>query len=187
MEATFRPLRTLILAVRKQNYTHGDSRPERSATGQPHLTVSSAQRGREIHTQRGGTGRQLVGQQTGEKSWGDFPFFAIDSIQSKAMSSTKKMQQIIKEKEEEPEVPRCDFCHQPGLSLKDCAGCGCEKYCDSTCQKARWPHHKAECKAKRTERERGAKAKEAGKEQGSSRQVRDKACLLYHSYAADQG
>jgi hypothetical protein len=89
------------------------------------------------------------------------------------MSSNKKMQQIKKEKEEEPEVPRCDFCHQPGLSLKACAGCGCEKYCDSTCQKARWPHHKVACKAKRIERAGEAKAKEAIKKRSSGSGVRD--------------
>ena len=90
------------------------------------------------------------------------------------MSSNKKQQQKKKEAEE-PEVPLCDYCHQPGLSLKACAGCGCEKYCDSTCQKARWPHHKAECKAKRTERER---AKEAVKERGSNSDVRDMGSIM---------
>jgi hypothetical protein len=93
------------------------------------------------------------------------------------MSSNKKMQQI-KKQEEEPEVPRCDFCYQPSLSLKDCAGCGCEKYCDSTCQKARWPHHKAECKTKRIERASEAKAKEAIKERGSGSGLRDMGSIM---------
>jgi hypothetical protein len=74
--------------------------------------------------------------------------------------------QNTKMEEEEPEVSLCHFCHQPGLSLKACTGCGCEKYCDSTCQKARWPHHKVACKAKRKAREQEGKVKEAAKEQG---------------------
>jgi hypothetical protein len=40
------------------------------------------------------------------------------------MSSNKKQQQQQNKKMEvDPEVPRCDFCQQPGLSLKACAGC----------------------------------------------------------------
>jgi hypothetical protein len=93
------------------------------------------------------------------------------------MSSNKKMQQI-KRQVEESEVPLCDFCQQPGLALKACAGCGCEKYCDSTCQKARWPHHKAECKAKRMERASEAKAKEAIKERGSGSGLRDMGSIM---------
>jgi hypothetical protein len=95
------------------------------------------------------------------------------------MSSNKKQKQHQEEEEEEePEVPLCDFCQQPGLSLKACAGCGCEKYCDSTCQKARWPHHRAECKAKRKERASEAKVKEATKERGSGSGLRDMGSIM---------
>jgi hypothetical protein len=96
------------------------------------------------------------------------------------MSSNKKQQQQQKqeEKEKESEVPLCDFCQQPGLSLKACAGCGCEKYCDSTCQKARWPHHKIACKAKRLEWKSEAKAKEAAKERGSGSSLRDMGSIM---------
>jgi hypothetical protein len=92
------------------------------------------------------------------------------------MSSNKKQQQ--KKQKIDPEVPRCDFCHQPGLSLKACAGCGCEKYCDSTCHKARWPHHKVESKAKRNERENEARATEAAKERGSGSGMRDMGSIM---------
>ena len=96
------------------------------------------------------------------------------------MSSNKKQQKLqpTNKVEEKPKVPLCDFCHQPGLALKACAGCGCEKYCDSTCQKARWPHHKAECKAKRQERESEAKTKETVKERGSGSGLRDMGSIM---------
>jgi hypothetical protein len=96
------------------------------------------------------------------------------------MSSNKKKQQQQNKKQEEvyPEVPRCDFCQQPGLSLKACAGCGCEKYCDATCQKARWPHHKVACKAKRLELENEVKGKEAAKERGSGGGLRDMGSIM---------
>jgi hypothetical protein len=93
------------------------------------------------------------------------------------MSSNKKQQpqQQQQKVKDEPEVPLCDFCQQLVLTLKACAGCGCEKYCDATCQKARWPHHKAACKAKR---EREAKAKEAAKERGSGSGLRDMGAIM---------
>ncbi len=94
------------------------------------------------------------------------------------MSSNKQQQQKQKKKEDESEVPLCDSCHQPCLALKACAGCGCEKYCDSTCQKARWPHHKAECKTKRIERASEAKAKEAIKERVSGSGLRDMGSIM---------
>ena len=47
-------------------------------------------------------------------------------------------------------IPKCANCGAPeglGVRLKCCSKCKMEKYCSSECQRARWPEHKAQCKA----------------------------------------
>jgi hypothetical protein len=79
LDAIFRPLRILILAVRRCKIIHTAAADRREAR-QPHSAVGGARRLRYINTQRGGTYELLVGPAVRKEELGRSPFLANETI-----------------------------------------------------------------------------------------------------------
>ncbi|KAI1782525.1 hypothetical protein LXA43DRAFT_905543 [Ganoderma leucocontextum] len=50
------------------------------------------------------------------------------------------------EKLSQDQLYRCSWCRSPSARPRRCTGCRAAIYCDSVCQKAHWPMHRATCR-----------------------------------------
>jgi len=62
----------------------------------------------------------------------------------------------------------CAICGKSAgeIELKRCAGCHARKYCGAACQRADWPAHKVECKAKARWHDKHRKCDDGGRHEG---------------------
>ena len=78
------------------------------------------------------------------------------SLPAKKTERETEENKEMEDNKEKEKKKACDGCGRDDVPLKNCAACGSVWYCGPACQKQGWPGHRAVCRGKKKEKERGS-------------------------------